>query len=227
MSSPATVTAIVPVFNGERFLAECLEGIAAQERPADEVLVVDDGSDDGSAAVAEAFPGVRVLRRPHEGLYRTRNAGVAEATGAWIAWCDADDVWKPNKLREQLAFLEANPACDVILARMDHRFEAGVEWPRWLRRDQRFGDLDGVAMSSGLYRREVFARVGGFREQTGGDFDLLIRARTAGCQIDVLEVLALTRRIHGQSMMDTTDEGSAGAAALMGAVRDHMRKQRR
>ncbi len=227
MTGTRSVTAIVPVFNGERFLGECLASITAQERPPDELIVVDDGSTDGSAAIAEAHPGTRVLRRSHEGLHLTRNAGVAAATGAWIAWCDADDTWKPDKLRRQLEHLDEHPDDDIVLTRMEHRFEEGAAWPFWLRPDQRFGDLDGVAMSSGLFRREVFERVGGFRDQRNGDFDLVIRARTAGCRIEVLDAVLHVRRIHGANMMTTTPEGEVGAAGLMPSVREHMRKQRR
>jgi glycosyltransferase involved in cell wall biosynthesis len=215
---------IVPVRNGERFLGECLDSVLSQEEPGMEVVVVDDGSTDASAAIAEAIAGVRVIRRSHEGLAPTRNAGVAAARAPLIAFCDADDTWKPGKLRRQLDHLAEHPDCDIALARMEHHFEPGSSWPAWLRRDQVRGDLDGVAMASGLYRRSVFERVDGFRVMPGCDFDLVIRARTSGCQITVLEDILLTRRIHDTNMMTTTGEGGAGQ--LTPAVREHMRKRR-
>ena len=73
---------MVAVFNGARFLAECLASLRAQDYPAVEIVVVDDGSTDDSAGIAERFAGVRVLRRPHEGLGRTRNAGISTRRSA-------------------------------------------------------------------------------------------------------------------------------------------------
>ena len=220
------VSVVVPVYDTERFVGACLESILGHDPAPEQVIVVDDGSADGSAAIAEGHAGVQVLRRRHEGIARTRNAGLAAATGDLIAWCDADDAWLPGKLRRQVAFLDEHPACDIVLARMDHTFEDGAEWPRWLRRDQRYGDLDGVSMSTGVFRREVFDRVEGFRDVPGTEFDLLIRARSAGCTMEVLDDVVQTRRIHDRNTMTTSDEPELGAATLMPAIRQHMRRNR-
>jgi glycosyltransferase involved in cell wall biosynthesis len=227
---PPLVSVVVPVWDGERFLGECLEGLAAQEHPALEVVVVDDGSTDGSAGLAESFAErldrLQVLRRPHEGLAPTRNAGVAAATGPLVAFCDADDVWHPEKAAVQVAHLAEHPSCDVVLCRNETIFEQGVEPPAWLRRDQVRGDLDGVSSASGIYRRAVFDVVR-FRPELGigADFDILVQARAAGFRLEVLEVPLWDRRIHGSSMMDR--EGSTGAEAeMMQSVRDLARRRR-
>lgn len=191
-SSPAPdplVSVVVPVFDGARFLGECLASLLAQDYPAIEIVVVDDGSADDSAAIAEGFAGVRVLRRPHEGLGPTRNAGIRAATGSLIGFCDADDTWKPEKARVQVDYLQAHPGCAVALCRQDTIIEPGVEPPAWLVPDQIRGDLDGISPTSGLFRREVFDRLGGFRTDMlmGADFNLLVRTRTAGFDIALIE----------------------------------------
>jgi glycosyltransferase involved in cell wall biosynthesis len=224
------VSVVVPVWDGERFLGECLEGLVAQEHPAIEVVVVDDGSTDGSADLAESFADrierLQVLRRPHEGLAPTRNAGVAAATGELLAFCDADDVWHADKARRQVAYLAEHPACDVVLCRNATIFEEGVGVPEWLRADQVRGDLDGVSSASGIYRRPVLEQVR-FRPElgVGSDFDILVQARAAGFVLEVLEQPLWDRRIHGSSMMDR--EGSTGAeAGMMQSVRDLARRRR-
>ncbi len=101
------ISAVIPCYNGERFLGETLDRILGQTRPVAEVIVVDDGSTDGSAALAESFdrlggPPVRVLRQANAGESVARNRGVRAASGEWVAFCDADDLWEPDRLERLL-----------------------------------------------------------------------------------------------------------------------------
>jgi glycosyltransferase involved in cell wall biosynthesis len=218
------VSVVVPVYDGERYLAECLDSLVVQDHPEVEIIVVDDGSTDGSAALAESYTGVRVLRRPHEGLGSTRNAGIAAATGELIGFCDADDWWKANKASVQVAHLAAHPELDIVLCRQDTHFQPGVTQPDWLIPDQRYGDLDGVSATSGLFRRAVFDRLQYRTDMpTGTDFNLLVQARAAGFGIAVLDESLRVRRIHGESMSDR--EGPA-FDDMFRSVREHLRQQR-
>jgi glycosyltransferase involved in cell wall biosynthesis len=218
------VSIVVPVLNGARFLGECLDSLLAQEYPAVEVVVVDDGSSDDSAAIGESFAGVRVIRRPHEGLGPTRNAGILATTGPLVGFCDADDMWKPDKARVQVDYLQAHPSCAVVLCRQDTRIEPGVEPPPWLVPDQVRGDLDGISPTSGLFRREVLEHLGGFRTDMvmGTDFNLLVRTRTAGFEIALLDRPLRVRRIHDDNM--TTRHGAA-KDAMFHTVRQHLRSR--
>jgi glycosyltransferase involved in cell wall biosynthesis len=112
----ALVSVVVPVFAGERFLGDALDSVAAQTYPRTETIVVDDGSPDGSAQIAAARPGVRVLRERHRGVAAARNAGVSAVRGELIAFLDQDDEWQPHKLARQTAVLAERPelaiACD-------------------------------------------------------------------------------------------------------------------
>ena len=101
-----TVSVVIPCYNGERFIGDTLRSALAQTHAPLEVLVVDDGSKDGSAALAESFgPPVRVIRQPNQGESVARNRGMTEAVGDWIAFLDADDAWHPEKTARQLAAL--------------------------------------------------------------------------------------------------------------------------
>lgn len=106
---------LLPVWNGEAFLELAIRSILRQTFPSFELLVIDDGSTDRTAAIAETFAGgderVRVLRRPHEGLSAALNAGIAAARGEYVARMDADDVSFPDRLQKQVAYLDAHPAC--------------------------------------------------------------------------------------------------------------------
>src|SRR5436190_623470 len=114
----ARVSVLLPVWNGEAFLEQAMESILRQTLSSFELIVIDDGSTDRTAAIAEEFASrdnrVRVLRRLHEGLSATLNAGIAAARGEYIARMDADDISVPDRLRKQVAYLDAHPACVAV-----------------------------------------------------------------------------------------------------------------
>src|SRR5262245_41508013 len=98
------VSVVIPCYNARPYLEETIRSVFSQTFTPCEILVVDDGSSDGSAHVAEGFGDrVRVIRQRNQGECAARNAGLQAACGEWIAFLDADDVWKPNKLELQVA----------------------------------------------------------------------------------------------------------------------------
>lgn len=106
-----TVSVVIPCYNGAPFLRETLGSVLAQTHAPLEVLVVDDGSTDDSAAIAETFgPPVRVIRQANQGESVARNRGIDEARGDWLAFLDADDLWKPHYLARLLAAAEPGVA---------------------------------------------------------------------------------------------------------------------
>jgi glycosyltransferase involved in cell wall biosynthesis len=106
--SQPLVSVVVPVRNGERFLGEALDSVLAQDYEPVELIVVDDGSTDGSGDIAGAR-GAHVIRQEGGGLAAARNAGLAAAQGELVAFIDADDVWLPGKLVRQVEYLLDRP----------------------------------------------------------------------------------------------------------------------
>src|SRR5438034_1967741 len=123
------VSVLLPVWNGEAFLEQAMESILRQTFSSFELIVIDDGSTDRTAAIAEKVASgdsrVRVLRRPHEGLSAALNAGIAAVRGEYVARMDADDISAPDRLRKQVAYLDAHPACVAVGAWIDVVDEAG------------------------------------------------------------------------------------------------------
>lgn len=173
-----TITAVVAAYNAEQWIDESLEAILAQTRPPDEVVVVNDGSTDGTAEVLDRFGGaIRVVSQPNGGCPAAFNRAFREATGDYVAMCAADDVWEPRKLEWQAEALAAHPAVDVLFGNaivfglVDGHYASppGV------------GVLDGKALQHALYqenlicaptimiRRELFQRLGPFVENFGAD----------------------------------------------------------
>ena len=107
-----SVTVVIPCYNAARFLRQTLESVLNQTHAPLEVLVIDDGSTDESAAIAQSYgPPVRVICQPNQGESVARNRGIEEARGDWIAYLDADDLWLPEKLERQLAAVQPGVSC--------------------------------------------------------------------------------------------------------------------
>jgi glycosyltransferase involved in cell wall biosynthesis len=98
------ISVIIPAWNAERHISRAIRSVLAQTRPADEIIVVDDGSTDGTAEAVQTFgQAVRLIQQPHAGVSVARNTGIAAARGQWMAFLDADDEWLADKLRLQAA----------------------------------------------------------------------------------------------------------------------------
>ena len=117
------VSVLLPVWNGERFLRASIDSTTSQTFRAFELIVVDDGSTDGSVAVAREAaaldPRIVVLSLPHDGLPAALNAGIAAARGTYLARMAADDLAAPTRLERQVAFLDGHPRCVVVGSAVD------------------------------------------------------------------------------------------------------------
>ena len=179
-----TVTVVIPTWNREDLLPRALTSVARQTRPPEEVLVVDDGSTDGTEGmIRRQFPGVRYLRQENRGVAAARNRGIEVARGDWLAFLDSDDEWLPEKLARQLDALRERP--EFLLC---HTNEV------WIRRGKRVNAMKKHAKSGGyifneclplcvispssvLAHRNLFERVGLFDEALPAceDYDLWLR----------------------------------------------------
>ena len=196
------VAVIVPVRDRAHLLARALESVVAQREPRAEVVVVDDGSTDGSADVARRFPGVRVVTLTGEGVAAARNAGIAATTAPLVAFLDSDDCWAPDKLARQLAHLDAHPDQGYCLARMQNLLEPGVSVPAWIAPADLDRPVIGAVAGTLVVRRAVLERVGGFDPSfaIAEDVDWFCRAKDAGVAFGILPDVLLERRIHGGNL---------------------------
>jgi len=196
------VSVILPVYNGEQFLAEAIASALAQDYQPIEVIIVDDGSTDGTAGIARSFEGVRYIHQPNQGPARARNAGMAAALGDFIAFLDADDVMLPRKLTAQVGYLLDHPEVGCVLCRQQPILEPGTPPPAWLIRDPIFGDLGGVGPASMMVRKSVLRHVGrrdpSYRIADGMEF--LGRLRDAGIGIAILPEVLMCRRVHDANL---------------------------
>lgn len=193
---------MIPVRDGERWLGAALDSIAAQTRPADEVVVVDDGSLDSSAAIAESAQGVTCLRRAAAGPSAARNAGIVASSGELIAFLDADDLMAPERLELQASRIEAAPRVDCVLGRSDAIVEPGVPEPWWAGEPapwvKHIPYGERVYPMSMMARRPLLDELGGFDERLAlaEDVDLLFRVWESGARVEMLDAVLTRRRAH-------------------------------
>jgi glycosyltransferase involved in cell wall biosynthesis len=190
------VSVVIAVHDGARFLAEALASVHAQELAPDEVIVVDDGSRDDSAAIADRA-GARVVAQRHLGVAAARNRGVAAVRGELVAFLDADDAWTPDKLRVQVAHLLAHPGLGFTFTHQRFRCEPGVPRPSWAA-----DDLPCVGTGAMLVRARVLAEVGPFDPAlaSGEDTDWIVRATDRGVAMAIVPRALLVRRVHGANL---------------------------
>ncbi len=190
----SSITVIIPAYNAEAHIKRSIDSVLAQRHPAQEIIVVDDGSIDGTAEIVKEYEErVRYIYQANRGVSAARNRGIREAKGEWITFLDADDEWLPELLESQVRLLQRNP--DLVWVGADyerfseqtkrsapHNIPAQIE--KHLQGKDYFenffqaftSDMFGCTDTM-LIRREVLREVGGFDEslKVGEDLDLWMR----------------------------------------------------
>lgn len=193
------VSVVIPVFNGERFLGEAVQSVLDQRYSHVEIIVVDDGSTDGTANVACSLTGpVRYLHQTNQGPAAARNRGIEHAQSKLLAFADADDLWPANKLELQLPYLLRDPKIDIVMGLVQQ-----VRLSEAVNESEVFVEPGfSVNLGSAIIRKSVFERVGLFDEtmRYSEDVDWFMRAREAGVEIKTIDAVTLLYRQHEQNM---------------------------
>ena len=134
MQSISLVSVVIPAFNCADYIGATIESVMAQSYQAAEVIVVDDGSTDATAEVVKTYQSVSYIRQSNGGPSKARNRGVHEAAGEYIAFLDADDLWPPHKLGEQVAALETHPEAGLVFGDMRCFADGGPAEPSMFER---------------------------------------------------------------------------------------------
>jgi glycosyltransferase involved in cell wall biosynthesis len=196
-----SLAVIMPVRNLAAFVATAIESVLADAPPGTDLVVVDGGSTDGSAAIAAGFAGVRVLTQSGHGLAAARNQGLRAVEADVVGFCDADDRWAAGALAVRLAHLECRPDCDAVIGQVVGEALAG-ERPTPQQAARLGQPLPGFTPSALLARRHVFQRVGGFDETLtiGADADWFVRLQQTELSLAVLPVVVLHKGARTTSL---------------------------
>ncbi|MGD0753199.1 MAG: glycosyltransferase family A protein [Anaerolineales bacterium] len=221
----ALVSVIMPVYNGEKLMAEAIESVLRQSYRPIEIIIIDDGSTDASAKIAARYPDqTRYFYQANAGPAAARNLGIRKAKGEFIAFIDADDLWPNDKLGAQMRCFEAFPSVELVQGLINR-----IKLPNQVKGRLIGAEIDFpfiyTNLGSMVMRRRVFKKIGYFEENLPfhEDTDFWLRAREAGLLILVQRKLALVYRIHGRNMTTGEDLETTG---LLNIVRRSIVRRR-
>ncbi|MCS7272645.1 MAG: glycosyltransferase [Fimbriimonadales bacterium] len=204
------VSVLIPSYNHARFLPATLQSVFDQTYTDYEIVVVDDGSTDGSVELLRSYGDrIRLFTQQNRGTYPTLNRCVAESRGEYLAILNSDDLWAPTKLEKQVAFLDAHPQVGLVHTgghfidaegRILSNNPLGFPWPRTPTGNiiELLVRYNRIVPSSAVLRRECFERVGGFREDLYGlgDWEMWLRVALE-YDIGYIDEPLTLYRVHG------------------------------
>ena len=202
----ADVSVIIPLKDCEQFIADAIRCIWSQTLRPLEIVVVDDGSVDGSIALVEELrdAGVvplQILKGPCKGPGPARNVGIKRARGEFVAFLDADDLWPANKLELHMNRFAASPHVDVVAGLVQY-FQEQIEEGLAPDPSSVIEEMYHVHLGASVYRRSVFDEIGCFDESFmyAEDVDMVLRVRESAMVMTILDAITLHYRRHDNSM---------------------------
>jgi glycosyltransferase involved in cell wall biosynthesis len=222
------ISVLIPVYNGARYLSECIQSVRNQTLPAAEIIIIDDGSKDATPEVASAWgSAVRYERVVHGGLPYARNHGLRFAQTDFVAFIDSDDIWLPEKLELQMAamLLAAEPA--MIFGYVQQFVSDDLRPEEAAKLHFKAEPLRGRIASTLLMRKSDCERAGSFDEtlQTGEFIEWYSRANDAGIATILIPKLICRRRLHLHNFGRGDAALNGGYARVMKKVLDRRRKK--
>jgi glycosyltransferase involved in cell wall biosynthesis len=197
MTKPS-VSVVIPVYNGEKHLHQTIQSVLEQTFRPLEIIVIDDGSTDGTAAVTKEFSKqIRYFQHDNRGTAASRNRGVAESEGDYIAFVDADDLWHREKIEKQMNYLTHHHTIEVCVTYIENFWSDEI--PEDQRPDTGRPDLmPGYTFSTLMVSRPGIEQVGPLKEHLKhtDDTEWFLRAREKGVAVGILKENLVRRRLH-------------------------------
>lgn len=217
-----SISVVIPAYNASDTIGAAIESAKTQTIPPTEIIIIDDMSGDNTCDIVQRYidepkgtspiPIILLKQAKNGGPAATRNTGISAAKGEWIAFLDGDDIWLPQRIKQQLQVLEESPEADLICSPTLPLNETETESPCVMADSLSYAPLlladfiytNPIATSTVLVKREILQRVGGFDEQFCGpeDYDLWLRIVDAHDVMKTTEPLSLYRHVPGSLSMD-------------------------
>jgi len=192
------VSVVIPVYNGEKYIAESICSVLNQTYQPVEIIVVDDGSQDSTAEIVRSFEEVVYIYQANQGHGQAKNTGMGAARGDYLAFNDADDIWEPNKLSLQINVFQNNPQIGYVICNVRNFLEPGTPMPEYMNKSEFEKGFTGNVTVALVISRSALEQVGIFNPQLrrANDSDWLFRAKDAGIQMGIVDEVLVHRRIH-------------------------------
>jgi glycosyltransferase involved in cell wall biosynthesis len=202
MVTQPTISVIIPAYNAEKYLAEAVESVLGQNYQSLQIIIINDGSTDNTAQVAQNFgDAVQYHLQANGGAPAARNFGVSLAQGQFLAFLDADDLWVENKLARQLQAFDRDPGLDMVFGHVQqfHSPELPPEVRQLIKIPAEI--IPGQHIGAMLIKRSSFERAGNFNAdlELTELIDWYARASEAGLKSLILPEVVMKRRLHRAS----------------------------
>jgi glycosyltransferase involved in cell wall biosynthesis len=218
------ISVIIPVFNGDKYLGEAIESVLSQTDFELEVIIINDGSTDDTAKVAESFgTSVRYSYQMNAGPGAARNLGIALALGDFFAFIDADDLWTPDKMKQQWMAFEADPYLDMAFGHIQQFYSPELTQAEKDRINIPVEIMPGHHAGTMLIKKESFLRVGLFKKEFGEFIDWYARATELNLKGIMLPDVLVKRRIHRTNLGISQRDQRSGYVHVLKAALDRRR----
>jgi len=198
VADDSLISVIIPVYNCERYIAQAIESVLAQEYKNIEIIVVNDGSTDNTEKVVCSYANVKYLSQTRNGVSMARNTGIQNSSGEFVAFLDADDLWTKDKLKIQNSLFSDDPDLDMVFGQVEQFFSPELEESLKGRIDLTAARMPGYLPGAMLIKRNSFLKVGFFDIglRLGEVVDWYMRAVDYGLKSFLAPEVVLRRRIH-------------------------------
>lgn len=194
MNAQPLISVIIPIFNREKYIEECIRSTLAQTYPNIEIICIDDASTDASVELLKQFlPRITIItQKENQGSGYTRNVGIDAAQGEFLAFLDSDDLWEKDKLEKQLQQFKTYP--DLAISMTNMKNFISPELNSGILEFQ--APIPGITTSPMMLRKQDFLKVGYFNKTLADFPDWFIRAKQLQLVIKILPEALVLRRIH-------------------------------
>jgi len=216
--STPLISTIIPVYNGESYLREAIDSTLNQTYSNHEVIVIDDGSTDNTAQIAQSYSNaVKYHFQPNSGLSAARNTGVKRSRGDYLAFLDADDLFMPEKLGLQLECFNTDPTLDMVFGHVEQFYSPDLSEGERVKFSVSEMVMPGLFAGAMLVNRLAFLQAGYYDPtlRMGQFLDWYMKAKERGLKQFILAEVVVKRRIHRTNMSSQASRNEIGDFARL------------
>ncbi|WP_372519746.1 glycosyltransferase [Candidatus Ruminimicrobiellum ovillum] len=204
MTNKPLISIMMPTYNNGKYIKQAIESIYAQNYDNIEIIVVDDGSTDNTKEILKQYKDIKYFYIEHKGIPFARNVALENSKGEYIAFCDSDDYWLPNKINKQMQYFKDHPNCEIVFTKYENFFEnENLKTNRRAVYEKKVEDVFKQYLPSSIVKKSLFDKYGFFDENfnVSEDTEFLYRIFKKGIKVNnIIPEVLYKRRIHGKNV---------------------------
>jgi glycosyltransferase involved in cell wall biosynthesis len=202
---PPFLSIIIPVFNGEKYLADAIKSVIKQNYKHKEIIVIDDGSVDQTANIAQEFQDVKYFFQSNQTVAVARNTGIRESLGEWVTFLDHDDQMTSDSIQSRIEYIQQYPQTNCLISQHISFMTPGIDRPDWIQ--QKRINTPQYGFGYLMARKSHLEKIGGYDPEYNivENMEMFFRMKDIGVQIDFFPRVVIHRRIHEKNVSQQTN----------------------